>query len=170
MGQTSNTSLARKKETSPKWTMMRLNLLPHKNGLQSRAAILFFRTRILFVFRRFTASIIVGLSTIDFLLLLQVQNLLQINYTIHRKYLHRQTLLLERKRGDEWGSACRNVKVVEERCVGRGRMTWRESTKADMKLLGLQPYWMGDCSKICGEASYWGKRLTLAEQGRNWRF
>ena len=25
----------------------------------------------------------------------------------------------------------------------------------------------GQCSGICGEASYWGKRLTVAERGRN---
>ena len=28
----------------------------------------------------------------------------------------------------------------------------------------------GQCSGMCGEASYRGKRLTLAERGRNGRF
>ena len=31
---------------------------------------------------------------------------------------------VERKNGDDWVSACRNVVVAGVRCVGRGRKTW----------------------------------------------
>ena len=37
-----------------------------------------------------------------------------------------------------------------------------------MDELGLHPEWQ--FSGMCGEASYRGKRLTLAERGRNGRF
>ena len=40
-----------------------------------------------------------------------------------------------------WVTACRNVGVAGERCVGRVWETWRERVKEDMKLLGLQPEW-----------------------------
>ena len=36
-------------------------------------------------------------------------------------------------------SACRNVVVAGVRCVGRGRKTWYECVKDDMKVLGLHP-------------------------------
>ena len=32
---------------------------------------------------------------------------------------------LEHESGDKWVSACRNVEVAGEKCVGRGRKTWR---------------------------------------------
>ena len=34
---------------------------------------------------------------------------------------------MERKNGDDWVSACRNVVVAGVRCVGRGRKTCREN-------------------------------------------
>ena len=43
---------------------------------------------------------------------------------------------MERKSGDDWVSACRNVVVV-----GRERKTWYECVKDDMKVLGLHPEW-----------------------------
>ena len=48
---------------------------------------------------------------------------------------------VERKSGDDWVSACRNVVVAGVRCVGRGRKTWYECVKDDMKVLGLHPEW-----------------------------
>ena len=48
---------------------------------------------------------------------------------------------VERKSGDDWVSACRNVVVAGVRCAGRGRKTWYECVKDDMKALGLHPEW-----------------------------
>ena len=45
---------------------------------------------------------------------------------------------VERKSGDDWVSACRNVVVAGVRCAGRGKKTWYECVKDDMKALGLQ--------------------------------
>ena len=50
---------------------------------------------------------------------------------------------MERKNGDDWVSACRNVVVAGVRCVGqRGRKTWRECVKKDTDELGLHPEWV----------------------------
>ena len=48
---------------------------------------------------------------------------------------------MERKSGDDWVSACRNVVVAGVRCVcvGGGRKTWRECVKDDTDELGLNP-------------------------------
>ena len=48
---------------------------------------------------------------------------------------------VERKSGDDWASASRNVVVPGVRCAGRGRKTWYECVKDDMKALGLHPEW-----------------------------
>ena len=72
---------------------------------------------------------------------------------------------MERKSGDDWVSACRNVVVAGVRCAGRGRKTWYECVKDDMKVLGYMLN--GQCSEICGGASFREERLTLAECGRN---
>ena len=48
-----------------------------------------------------------------------------------------------KKSGDDWVSACRNVVVAGVRCAGRGRKTWYECVKDDMKALGLHPEWVG---------------------------
>ena len=48
---------------------------------------------------------------------------------------------MERKSGDDWVSACRNVVVAEMRCAGRSRKTWRECVKNEMDELGLSPEW-----------------------------
>ena len=66
----------------------------------------------------------------------------------------------ERKNGDDWVSACRNVVVAGVRCAGRGRKT-RMSLVCTLN---------EQCLGICGEASYQEKCLTLAECGRNGRF
>ena len=46
---------------------------------------------------------------------------------------------VEPKSGDDWVLACRNVVVV--RCASRGRKTWYECVKEDMKVLGLHAEW-----------------------------
>ena len=48
---------------------------------------------------------------------------------------------VEHKSGYDWVSACRYVVVAGVRCVGRGRKTWRECVRDDMKVLGLHPEW-----------------------------
>ena len=48
---------------------------------------------------------------------------------------------VERKNGDDWMSACRNVVVAGMRSVGRGRKTWRECVKEDTDELGLHSEW-----------------------------
>ena len=72
---------------------------------------------------------------------------------------------VERKSGDDWVSACRNVVVVGVRCVGRGGRlgmnVWRMIWRSLVYMLN------GQCSEIYGGASYREKRLTLAERGRN---
>ena len=70
---------------------------------------------------------------------------------------------VERKSGDDWVSACRNVVVAGVRCVGRGRKTWRECVKDDTEELGMHSEWA--VLKSMWDASYQGKRLTLAEHG-----
>ena len=49
---------------------------------------------------------------------------------------------VERKNGDDWVSAFRNVVVTGVRCAGRGRKTWRECVKDDMNELGLHSEWV----------------------------
>ena len=44
---------------------------------------------------------------------------------------------------------------------GRGRKTWYECVKDDMKVLGLNAEWQ--CSWICGGASFQEEHLTLAK-------
>ena len=48
---------------------------------------------------------------------------------------------VERKSGDDWVSACRNVVVAGVRCAGRGRKIWYECVKEDMKMVGLYAEW-----------------------------
>ena len=73
---------------------------------------------------------------------------------------------VERKREDDWVwvSACRHVVLAGVRGVGRGRKTWYECVKEDMKELGLhaewavfRDMWRGLISEEC---------LTLAELGK----
>ena len=49
---------------------------------------------------------------------------------------------MERKSGDEWVSARRNVVVAGVRCAGRGWKTWRECVKDDMDELCLHSEWV----------------------------
>ena len=44
---------------------------------------------------------------------------------------------VERKRGDDWVTACRELAVDGVRGRGRGRKTWMQCVKGDMSLLGL---------------------------------
>ena len=46
---------------------------------------------------------------------------------------------VERKKVDDWVSACRNLKVVGSRGRGRPRMTWRARSDGDMNDMGLRP-------------------------------
>ena len=48
---------------------------------------------------------------------------------------------MERKSGDDWVSAYRNVVVAGVRCAGRGRKTWRECVKDDMDLQSEWVVW-----------------------------
>ena len=48
---------------------------------------------------------------------------------------------VERKSGNDWVSACRNVVMAGVRCTGRGRKTWYECVKDDMEELGLHAEW-----------------------------
>ena len=61
-------------------------------------------------------------------------------------------------------SACRNVVVAGVRCSGRGRKTWYECVKDDMKVLGLPAVWAVFKDMWRGFIS--GERLTLAERGK----
>ena len=46
--------------------------------------------------------------------------------------------MVERKRGDDWVSACRNGVVAGVRCAGRGQKTWRECGMDD--IIGVISY------------------------------
>lgn len=46
---------------------------------------------------------------------------------------------LERMDGDDWVTACRNVKVEGQSGRGRGRKTWQECVSEDMRKRGLKP-------------------------------
>ena len=48
---------------------------------------------------------------------------------------------LECKSGYDWVSSCRNMEMAGVKCEGKGRKTWGERGKDDMKLLELQPEW-----------------------------
>ena len=62
---------------------------------------------------------------------------------------------MEHKSEDDWVLACRNVVVAGVRCAVRGRKTWYECVKDDMKVLGLHPEWaVFRTSGICGGASF----------------
>ena len=63
-------------------------------------------------------------------------------------------------------SACRNVVVAGVRCAGRGRKTYYECVKDDMKGRPSVCTLNGQCSWMCGGASFREERLTLAECGK----
>ena len=48
---------------------------------------------------------------------------------------------LECRSVDDWVLACRKVEVAGVRGVGRGRKTWYECVKKDMRELGLHAEW-----------------------------
>ena len=71
--------------------------------------------------------------TVDLYNLLSVQS---IDEAVRRDRL-RWLKHVERKSEDDWVSACRNVVVAGVRGAGRGRKTWYECVKKDMRELGL---------------------------------
>ena len=56
------------------------------------------------------------------------------------------------------------------KCVGRGRMTWGEGVKDDMKLLGLQPKWAIFRDMWTVERLDMEQSLTLVQRGRRGSF
>ncbi len=67
---------------------------------------------------------------------------------------------LERKNASDWVSACRSIAVVGSRLRGRGKKSWSECVKGDMKIKGLRAEWARDREMWRGLLS--GKRLTHA--------
>ena len=67
---------------------------------------------------------------------------------------------LERKNASDWVSACRSIAVVGSRLRGRGKKSWSECVKGDMKIKGLRAEWARDREMWRGLLS--GKRLTRA--------
>ena len=61
-------------------------------------------------------------------------------------------------------SSCRNVVVAGVRCAGRGRKTWYECVKDDMKALGLHTEWA--VFRDMWRGFIWEERLTLAERAK----
>ena len=75
--------------------------------------------------------------SVDFYSLLGVQSVYEVlRWGRLRGFGH-----VERKSGDDWVSACRNVVVAGVRCASRGRKTWYECVKEDMKVVGLHAEW-----------------------------
>ena len=50
-----------------------------------------------------------------------------------------------------WVLSCRGMELAGAKCVDRGKKTWGECVKDDMKLLGLQPEWAMFTVQGCGE-------------------
>lgn len=73
---------------------------------------------------------------------------------------------LERKDSNDWTSSCRNINIDGKRDRGRGRKTWDECVRQDLKSLGLTREWAQDRAKWRGLIG--GKRPTCAsmEDGR----
>ena len=51
---------------------------------------------------------------------------------------------LERKKADDWVSACRNIEVLAVKWKERSKKTWEECVRNDMILLGLKREWAQD--------------------------
>ena len=67
---------------------------------------------------------------------------------------------VERKEQGDWVSACRNVVVEGNKPRGRGRKTWKECVRKDMRDLGLHK---DDAqNKLKWRNGIWGKRPTRA--------
>ena len=73
---------------------------------------------------------------------------------------------LEPKDTSEWVSACRNFEVAGEKIKGRGRKTWGECVRHDLRSGGLKEAWAQD--KIKWKSDWGGNRPTRAsmESGR----
>jgi len=71
---------------------------------------------------------------------------------------------LERKNVTDWVSACRSCAVVGSRSRGRGKKSWCECVKGDMKAMGLRAEWARDRVRWRGLLS--GKRLTRASMDK----
>ena len=67
---------------------------------------------------------------------------------------------LERKDTGDWVSNCRNFQVAGVKAHGRGRKTWGECVKNDLKSLGLRPEWAKD--RLLWRRVVWGNRPTRA--------
>ena len=67
---------------------------------------------------------------------------------------------LERKEDGDWVSSCRKYEVEGARGKGRGKKTWGECVKGDMKLLGVKPEWALD--RDMWRSSLLGNRPTRA--------
>ena len=67
---------------------------------------------------------------------------------------------LERKGDGDWVSSCRKFEVEGARGKGRGKKTWGECVKGDMKLLGVKPEWALD--RDMWRSSLVGTRPTRA--------
>jgi len=67
---------------------------------------------------------------------------------------------LERKNVNDWVSSCRSMVVEGDKCRGRGKKTWMECVKSDMRVRGLKLEWAQDRAKWSGLLS--GNRPTRA--------
>src|SRR6266581_8951505 len=65
---------------------------------------------------------------------------------------------LVHKNASDWVSACRSIAVVGSRLWRRGKKSWSECVKSDMKIKGLRVEWARDREMWRGLSS--GKRLT----------
>ena len=59
--------------------------------------------------------------SVDLYILLGVQSVAEVERRDRLRWFGH----VERKSGDDWVSACRNVAVAGVRCAGRGRKTWK---------------------------------------------
>ena len=67
---------------------------------------------------------------------------------------------VERKEQGDWVSECRNVVVEGNKPRGRGRKTWRECVRKDMRDLGLHKE--DAQNRVRWRNGIWGKRPTRA--------
>ena len=67
---------------------------------------------------------------------------------------------VERKRSDDWVSACRDIVIEGRKCSGRGRKTWQECVQDDMKRMKLRREEAQD--RAAWKSGILGNRLTRA--------
>ena len=66
---------------------------------------------------------------------------------------------VERKGGNDWVSACRNVVVAGVRCAGRGRKTWRTECLSERIYSRV---------RVCEHYRHRGVRNQIQEAGCQW--